>query len=108
MSSTSRLYRDDELRETYEAQQYAFANQAGAASAGTTEPPEHIEISGPFAGYPLPMLNLPEREPTDDELHAIAEHQAIQVEQLAKAREHGYGHGLTVDELSQLVPWLPL
>lgn len=52
MSSTSRMMRDDELRETYEEHQYRFANQDVGASAGTAQP------SGPFRGLVLPSVSI--------------------------------------------------
>lgn len=74
MSITSRMIRDDALRGSYEEHQYAFANQRDGASAGTS----HVDLSGPFRGQPLPVFNLPEREPTDEELRAIEREQARQ------------------------------
>lgn len=123
MSITSRQARDDELLRqaaelyaadhSYEGQQYRFANQLSEAGPGTSfgrhqelearhghslplfVDDHHVSWSGPFAGVELGAVELPEREPTHDELLSIEEEitghhwTAPEVHEVGRCGTHG-------------------
>lgn len=127
MSITSRMYRDDELSalvttggDDYEGQQYAFANHADREErTGTAHPlfvdDHHVDYSGPFRGVELPAMELPEYEPSDDELLAIEAEitghhwthpEVHEIERCGHAAEH-CGEGLYCYPLN-LYPPIPV